>query len=75
MWRSKTRMFDKNMFEKTMCVFPELFPLFKGPGPGWGPVRVGAYMGPYGPIWPHKNPDRYDFVKKSLILMTNHKIC
>ena len=22
-----------------------------GPSPGWGPVRVGAHMGPYGPIW------------------------
>ena len=26
-----------------------------GPSPGWGPVRVGAlmgpYMGPYGPLW------------------------
>ena len=21
-----------------------------GPGPGWGPVRVGAHMGPYGPL-------------------------
>ena len=21
-----------------------------GPSPGWGPVRVGAHMGPYGPI-------------------------
>jgi len=21
-----------------------------GPNPGWGPVRVGAHMGPYGPI-------------------------
>ena len=20
------------------------------PGPGWGPVRVGAHMGPYGPL-------------------------
>ena len=38
----------------------------KGPGPGWGPVRVGAlsglgpiwalmgpYMGPYEPLWAH----------------------
>ena len=23
------------------------------PGPGWGPVRVGAHMGPYGPLWAH----------------------
>ena len=22
-----------------------------GPSPGWGPVRVGAHMGPYGPIY------------------------
>ena len=22
-----------------------------GPSPGWGPVRVGAHMGPYGPLW------------------------
>ena len=21
--------------------------------PGWGPVRVGAHMGPYGPLWAH----------------------
>ena len=27
-----------------------------GPSPGWGPVRVGAHMGPYGPIWAHKGP-------------------
>ena len=24
-----------------------------GPRPGWGPVRVGAHMGPYGPMWAH----------------------
>ena len=24
-----------------------------GPSPGWGPVRVGAHMGPYGPLWAH----------------------
>ena len=23
------------------------------PGPGWGPGRVGAHMGPYGPLWAH----------------------
>ena len=22
-----------------------------GPSPGWGPVRVGAHMGPYGSSW------------------------
>ena len=28
-----------------------------GPSPGWGPVRVGAHMGPYGPIyWPIYGP-------------------
>ena len=31
-----------------------------GPSPGWGPVRVGAHMGPYGPIygpiWAHMGP-------------------
>ena len=36
-----------------------------GPGPGWGPVRVGArsglgpiwaLMGPYGPIWALMGP-------------------
>ena len=31
-----------------------------GPSPGWGPVRVGAHMGPYGPIytpiWAHVGP-------------------
>ena len=31
-----------------------------GPGPGWGPVRVGAHMGPV-------------LFKKSLILMKKHK--
>ena len=35
-----------------------------GPSPGWGPVWVGAHMGPYG----------RDFAQKSLILMKNHKI-
>ena len=24
--------------------------------PGWGPVRVGAHMGPYGPIWALMGP-------------------
>ena len=38
-----------------------------GPSPGWGPVRVGAHMGPYGPIGPI-------LFNKSLILMKNHKI-
>merc|ERR1711924_126835 len=31
-----------------------------GPSPGWGPVRVGALMGPYvspyGPMWAHMGP-------------------
>ena len=25
-------------------------------GPGWGPVRVGAHMGPYGPLWALMGP-------------------
>ena len=24
-----------------------------GSSPGWGPVRVGAHMGPYGPVCAH----------------------
>ena len=31
-------------------------PLFLGPSPGWGPVRVGAHMDPYGPLWAHMGP-------------------
>ena len=27
-----------------------------GPSPGWGPVRVGAHMGPYGPLWALMGP-------------------
>ena len=50
-----------------------------GPSPGWGPVRVGAHMGPYGPIygppygplWAHVGPI---LLNKSLVLMKNHKI-
>ena len=33
----------------------------RGPGPGWGPVRVGARSG-LGPIWAHMGP--YVFLKK-----------
>ena len=25
-------------------------PVNRGPGPSWGPVRVGAHMGPYGQV-------------------------
>ena len=41
---------------KTALGFVALFPLATlaraglGPSPGWGPVRVGAHMGPYGPL-------------------------
>ena len=28
-----------------------------GPSPGWGPVRVGAHMGPYGPLWDRTEAD------------------
>ena len=28
----------------------------RGPSAGWGPVRVGAHMGPYGPMWAHMGP-------------------
>ena len=47
-----------------------------GPGPGWGPVRVGAWSG-FGPIWAHRalmGSYGPDFVKKPLILMKNHTI-
>ena len=27
-----------------------------GPSPGWGPIRVGAHMGPYGPLWALMGP-------------------
>ena len=27
-----------------------------GPCPGWGPVRVGAHMGPHGPLWALMGP-------------------
>ena len=35
-----------------------------GPSRGWGPVRVGALMGPKGTI----------LLKKTLILLRNHEI-
>ena len=49
-WASKTTIFEKNVLRKKRKkqVFPELFPLFKGPG--------RAHMGPYGPIWAHMGP-------------------
>ena len=37
-----------------------------GASPGWGPVRVGAHMGPKGPLWAQKI--RFGF-KRSLNLM------
>ena len=42
-----------------------------GPSPGWGPVRVGAHMGPYGPLWAHMGPILF---KKLIILIKNDKI-
>ena len=54
---------------------------FKGPCPGWGPVRVGAHMGPYGllwalmgpyePLWALMGPYGPDFVLK--IINSNKK--
>ena len=42
-----------------------------GPCPGWGPVRVGAHMGPYGPLWDLMGPI---LLNKSLALIKDHKI-
>ena len=49
-----------------------------GPGPGWGPVRVGAHMDPYGPLWAHKGPygpiwARF-CLKNHYVLMKKHEI-
>ena len=44
-----------------------------GPGPGWGPVRVGARSG-LGPIWAHRALMGPILRKKTLILMKNHKL-
>ena len=29
------------------------------------PVRVGAHMGPYGPLWAHEGPYGPDFAQKN----------
>ena len=55
----KHDIFRKDEFErKKGCAFPELFPLFKGPGRAHtlfnGPCRV--HMGPYEPTWAHMGP-------------------
>ena len=47
-------IFEQNALRKERCVFSELFPLIKGPG--------RAHMGPYGPIWTRRIPNKY--VKK-----------
>ena len=43
---SRTMILDKNVSRKEIFVFPELFPLLKGPGK--------AHTSPYGPIWARK---------------------
>ena len=43
------------------------------PGPGWGPIRVGARSG-LQPIWALMGTYGPDFASKTLILMKNHKI-
>ena len=43
-----TTTFSSQKCVKQGSVFPELFPLFKGPG--------RAHMGPYGPIWAYMGP-------------------
>ena len=40
---------DKDVFETQKCVFPELFPLIKGPG--------RAHTGPHGPEKSKKIPN------------------
>ena len=51
--------------EKKGCVFPELFPLFKGPGRAHalfkGPGR--AHMGLNGPIWAHISNLWFNFAR------------
>ena len=42
-WRSETTICLIKMFFEKGCVYPKIFPLFKGPG--------RAHTGPYGPIW------------------------
>ena len=42
------------------------------PGPGWGPVRVGARSG-LEPIWAHRALMGPILFRKSLILMRDHK--
>ena len=49
---SKKTIFDKMCLNKK-CIFPELFPLFKGPG--------RAHMGPYEPIWAHISDFCFNF--------------
>ena len=52
-------IFEKNVLHEKMSFFLNF-------GPGWGP---------YGTIWAHKNPKRYDFVKNFINLNgKNHKI-
>ena len=43
-----------------------------GPGPGWGPVRVGARSG-LGPIWAHRALMGPILLKKLIILIKNDK--
>ena len=48
------RIVDSRAFRaRQKCTF--LDNISTGPGPGWGPVRVGARSG-LGPIWAHMGP-------------------
>ena len=45
-----SRAKDSNLSGSPIVI---LHPIYS---PGWGPVRVGAHMGPYGPLWAHVGP-------------------
>ena len=47
---------------------PQMNPYWAHIGPKW------AHMGPHGPIWALMGPKDTILFKKSLILMTNHKL-
>ena len=62
-WRPKTTFFSLTYFWRKYS-FPELFPLFKGPGRAHalfkGPGQV--HKGLYGPIWAHISDFWFNFV-------------
>ena len=58
----------QNHAESSIFVFLFVFPFLLRPGPGWGPVRVGARSG-LGLIWALMGPKDKISYKKILILM------